>query len=132
MARHTTEQPTPAQRNAKRHVIGGVADFPAGGSKVVEIEGRSIGVFNVDGKLYALRNVCPHHGAPLCAGVVTGRMVPSAPHEYQYEDKSKVLRCPWHGYEFDLSDGRSLLRPDTMRVRAYRIEIEQEEVVLYT
>jgi nitrite reductase/ring-hydroxylating ferredoxin subunit len=58
-------------------------------------------------------------------------MLPSPPHTYQYGEEGKVLRCPWHGYEFRLTDGHAVLRPDTMRVRTYRVEVEDEEVVVY-
>jgi nitrite reductase (NADH) small subunit len=116
----------------QRHVVGDRADFPPGSSTLVDVNGRSVGVFNVDGALYALRNVCPHHGAPLCLGTVTGRMaLTTAPHRYEYQAEPKVLRCPWHGYEFDLRDGRSMLKPESLRVRSYRIEIERGEVVVY-
>jgi nitrite reductase (NADH) small subunit len=114
-----------------RHAVARVEELPPGSSTVVEIGGRSIGVFNSRGSLYAIRNVCPHHGAPLCAGAVVGRMLPSEPHTYDYGEEGRILRCPWHGYEFRLADGHAILRPDTMRVRTYRVEVEDDEVVLY-
>ena len=48
------------------HVVARVSELPPGARRIVEIGRRSIGVFNVNGKLYALRNACPHQGAPLC------------------------------------------------------------------
>ena len=57
------------------HVIGTVADFPVGSSTVVKIRNIEIGVFNVNGRLYALPNVCPHQFGPLCTGGVNGTMV---------------------------------------------------------
>lgn len=114
-----------------RHVVCPAGELPPGSTRIVELRGRSVGVYNVEGELYALRNVCPHHGAPLCLGEVTGRMLPSEPHVYDYGEENTVLRCPWHGYEFRLSDGRSILRPDKLRVRPYRIEVEDGDVVVY-
>lgn len=114
----------------QRYVVASAAELTPGKSVIVELGGRSIGVFNVDGRLHALRNSCPHHGAPLCRGAITGRMVPSSTHVYEYSSEP-ILRCPWHGYEFDLSDGRSKLRPDSLRVRVYRAELEGDEVVVY-
>jgi nitrite reductase (NADH) small subunit len=113
-----------------RHVVAPAAELPPGASIVVEVGGRSIGVFNLDGRLHALRNSCPHHGAPLCLGAITGRMAPSAAHVYEYSPEP-ILRCPWHGYEFDLETGRAKLRPDSLRVKVYRAELEDDEVVLY-
>ena len=121
-------------RSRTRHVVGAVDELPAGTTRLVEVGGRSIGVFNDQGCLHAVRNVCPHHGAPLCQGGVSGTMRPSAPHVYDWSGDSvdeRILRCPWHGYEFRLSDGRSLAAPDRMAVRTYRVEVEDDEVVLY-
>ena len=59
----------PAER---RRVACAVRDVPPGERRIVEIEGRSIGVFNVDGRFYALHNGCPHKGGPLCEGRVGG------------------------------------------------------------
>ncbi|HEX5712448.1 MAG TPA: Rieske (2Fe-2S) protein [Solirubrobacterales bacterium] len=115
----------------QRHVVARAADLPPGSSLIVELGGRSIGVFNHEGRLHALRNSCPHHGAPLCLGAVTGRMTPSPTHTYEYSHEP-VLRCPWHGYEFDLEDGRSKLHPDTLRVKTYRVEREADEIVVYS
>lgn len=115
-----------------RHIVGSVCDFAAGTAAIVELAGRSVGILNVGGTLYAVRNACPHHGAPLCEGTVSGRMVTSRPHEYVYDATRPVLRCPWHGYEFDLANGRSTACPDALRVRTYRVEIENNEVVVYT
>ena len=116
-----------------RHVVARAADLPPGARLITQVAGRSVGVFNVDGDLYALRNVCPHHGAPLCEGKVSGTMLPGAPKDYRYsaEVEHRIVRCPWHGYEFRLEDGRSLVAPDRMRVRAYRAAIEGDEVVVY-
>ena len=101
--------------------------------KLVSVKGRSVGVFNDGGRLRALRNVCPHHGAPLCRGKLSGRMLASEPHVYEYSaaDDERVIRCPWHGYEFRLDDGASITDPERMKVRTYRVEVEDDEVVLY-
>jgi nitrite reductase (NADH) small subunit len=118
----------------RRHAIGPTDAFPPGSSTVMEIGGRSIGIFNDGGRLHAIRNVCPHHGAPLCRGGVSGTMLPAGPHEYVYSGDAaehRVVRCPWHGYEFRIADGVSIADPARMRVRAYRVEIEAGEVVVY-
>lgn len=123
-----------ARRAAARVVVDRLEALPPGETRIVEVGGRSIGVINDGGRLHALRNVCPHHGAPLCDGRVQGFMRPSAPHVYEYtgdDAEDRVLLCPWHGYKFRLSDGRSLADPETSRVRTYRVEVEDGDVVLY-
>lgn len=117
-----------------RYVVDAVDALPPGTTRIVQVRGRSIGVFNDQGRFHAMRNVCPHHGAPLCVGEVSGTMLPSEPHSYEHsgdDPAERVVRCPWHGYEFRLSDGRSLTTPDRMAVRTYRVEVEDGEVVLY-
>lgn len=113
-----------------RHRICPAAELPPGTSRIVTLERRSIGVFNVDGHLYALRNVCPHQGGPLCRGSVGGTMVPSAPHTYEYGLEGRVIRCPWHGWEFDLATGRSPFGALEERVRTYDVTVEDGHVVV--
>ena len=110
-----------------RHVVARVSELPPGERKIVEIEGRSIGVFNVHGEYYALRNTCPHQGAPLCLGDVMGTAAPSRPGEYRWEREGEILRCPWHGWEFDLKTGRSIFNPHKMRVRSYEVSVDSEQ-----
>jgi 3-phenylpropionate/trans-cinnamate dioxygenase ferredoxin subunit len=105
------------------HVVARVADLPPGSRRIVEVAGRSIGVFNVDGTFHALRNACPHQGAPLCRGSVQGTAEPSRPGEYRWVREGEILRCPWHGWEFDLTTGRSVFNPHRTRVRRYDVSV---------
>ena len=110
-----------------RHIIGRVSELPPGERTIVEVEGRSIGVFNVHGQYYALRNRCPHQGAPLCLGAIKGMPLPSKPGEYVWGREGEILRCPWHGWEFDITSGRSIFNPHRMRVRTYEVTVEPDE-----
>ena len=105
------------------HVVGTTDEIGPGERKIVEIDGRSIGVFNVDGRYYALRNTCPHAGARLCEGTLSGLVTSSAPGEYRYAREGEILRCPWHGWEFDIATGRSWFDPARTRVRAYEATV---------
>ncbi|MFC4808201.1 Rieske (2Fe-2S) protein [Paenibacillus sp. GCM10023250] len=111
-----------------KHVVGAVAEFPAGTRRMMEVEGRAIGVFNVNGTYYALKNSCPHQGAPLCAGTVTGMTLPSAPGEYIYGRDGEIVRCPWHGWEFDITTGKSIFDPLKCLVKTYDVTVEAEAV----
>ena len=106
------------------YVVATVNEIAPGGRKIVEIAGRSIGVFNVGGQFYALRNRCPHQGGPLCEGRLTGFLVSSGPGEYRYSRPGEILRCPWHGWEFDLRTGQSWFDPVQVRVRRYDVTVE--------
>ncbi len=107
-----------------RHIVGTVSDLPPGERRIVEAEGRSIGVFNVHGAFFALRNSCPHQAAPLCLGSIKGMTMPSKPGEYIWARDGEILRCPWHGWEFDITTGRSIFNPHRTRVKAYDVTIE--------
>jgi len=109
-----------------RHVVGKVSEVNPGERRIVEADGRSIGVFNVDGAFFALRNSCPHQAAPLCLGAIKGMTMPSKPGEYIWARDGEILRCPWHGWEFDIKTGRSIFNPHRMRVKAYDVTVEQQ------
>ena len=108
-----------------RHVIGRTSELPPGARRIVEADGRSIGVFNVGGRFYALRNSCPHQAAPLCLGAIKGMTMPSKPGEYVWAREGEILRCPWHGWEFDITTGRSIFNPHKTRVKSYDVTIER-------
>ena len=107
-----------------RHIVGRVSDLPPGERMIVEAEGRSIGVFYVHGDYFALRNSCPHQAAPLCLGSIKGMTMPSKPGEYVWAREGEILRCPWHGWEFDIMTGRSIFNPHKTRVRSYEVTVE--------
>jgi nitrite reductase/ring-hydroxylating ferredoxin subunit len=109
---------------AQRHTVATVGDIPPGRRKIVQVAGRSIGVFNVDGRFYAVRNSCPHQGGPLCVGPTLGLVTADRPGEFNYEREGEILRCPWHGWEFDLATGRSVFDPSRTRVKSYQVEVE--------
>jgi 3-phenylpropionate/trans-cinnamate dioxygenase ferredoxin subunit len=113
----------------RRYVVGKVSELPPGERKIVEVQGRSIGVFNVHGTYYALRNSCPHQGAPLCLGAIKGMTMPGKPGEYVWAREGEILRCPWHGWEFDVTSGRSVCNPHRTRVKTYEVTVEEDESV---
>lgn len=110
-----------------RHFVGLVCDVKPGGNIVVTVKGRSLGVFNVKGSFYALLNRCPHQGAPLCMGRITGTTLPSKPGQLIWGRQGEIIRCPWHGWEFDITNGRSVFDPHRCRVRAYEVIVAEPE-----
>lgn len=107
-----------------KHIVGTVAEIPPGARKIVEIGGRTIGVFNVNGEFFAVRNTCPHQGGPLCSGAQTGLRQSDYPGEYTYTRQGEILKCPWHGWEFDIRTGQSWWNPQQVRTRAYKVSVE--------
>lgn len=107
-----------------KHIVATVDEIPVGQRKIIEINGRSIGLFNIDGEFYAIRNRCPHQGAALCTGYLTGFLQSDKPGEYNYAKQGEIVRCPWHGWEFDIKTGQSWFDPVKMRVRSYQVSVE--------
>jgi nitrite reductase/ring-hydroxylating ferredoxin subunit len=112
----------------KRHPVAKASDIPPGGRKLVRAGSAEVGLFNVGGELRAYRNVCPHAGAPVCTGRVSGTSMPSGVYEYIYGMEGCVLRCPWHGWEFDLRTGGHLVDPRN-RLKAVPVESEALEPI---
>ena len=110
-----------------KHTVALVGEIPPGERKIVDIEGRSIGVFNVSGEYFALRNSCPHQGAELCQGAVCGFVSSTSPGEYTIIRRGEFLRCPWHGWEFDIRTGQSWFDPRKVRVKSYQVSVEDIE-----
>jgi len=107
-----------------KHVVARLEDLPPGSRKIVDVAGVSIGIFNVRGELFALRNRCPHQGGPLCEGLQWGLLESSSPGEFSYSRQGEILTCGWHGWEFDLRTGQSWCEPGRLRVRAYDVRVE--------
>ena len=106
-----------------RVVVCAVEELPPGSRRIVDVAGRSIGVFNVAGEYLAVRNRCPHQGGPLCEGVQLGELTSSGPGDYRYSRPGGIIRCPWHAWEFDLRTGASWFDPQRKRVRSYDVEV---------
>lgn len=107
-----------------KYVVATVGEIPPGQRKIIEVAGRSIGLFNIKGSFYAIRNRCPHAGAPLCEGVLSGFVESKVPGEYTYTRKGEILRCPWHQWEFDVKTGQSYFDPVKTRVRSYEAKVQ--------
>lgn len=114
------------------YVVATVDEIPHGGRKIVQVGGRTIGVFNVNGEYFALLSRCPHQGGPLCEGRLSGFLESSGPGDYHYSRPGEILRCPWHGWEYDLRTGQSWFDPQQVRVRNYEASVQSGAVLTAT
>ena len=105
-----------------RHVVAPASNIQPGDRKLFTVKGRPIAIFNLGGDFFGLFNRCPHQGGSLCDGIVTGLVRSDSPGDYQFERKGEIVRCPWHGWEFDIRTGKSYCDPDRIRTRAYAVE----------
>jgi nitrite reductase/ring-hydroxylating ferredoxin subunit len=113
--------------------VGSVADFPVNSHRIVNLGKIAIGVFNVDGRLYALPNFCPHQQGPLCEGPTSGEWSCSLKTGWLHDfgRKGEVIVCPWHGIEFDITDGHCLSSPK-LKVRTYAVNVVDGTVTVST
>ena len=111
-----------------RIYVGEVNQADPGKPFITKVKGKEIGVFYEKGKWYAVKNSCPHKQAPLCKGTVDGTMLPSDVCEFEFGMEGTVLKCPWHGWEFDLNTGKALFGISELRVATYSVEIENGKV----
>lgn len=86
-------------------------ELEEGQGKRVIVDGTPIAVFLIDGSPYAISDTCPHRGGPLSRGDLEGSLV----------------RCPIHGWPFDLKTGESPVRPG-QKVQTYKAFVQGEEV----
>jgi nitrite reductase (NADH) small subunit len=95
--------------------IASTSDIGPGQSIVVEVEGRPIAVFNVNGEFVALDNVCVHRGGPLGEGFV--------------DAQNMAVQCPWHGWSYSLQDGKCQNNPGAA-VEKFEVKLEGTDVML--
>jgi nitrite reductase (NADH) small subunit len=117
------ERPAPARQS-----IGPLADFPKGECRILTVNGVEIGVFNLGDTLRAMRNYCPHQGAPVCKGLVKGTMLPSEPGVFDWGMEGELLFCPWHNWGFQIRTGRVAFGPEKKRLILYDVEVSDGQV----
>jgi nitrite reductase (NADH) small subunit len=108
--------------------VAALSEIPQDRFLIVDVEGLEVGLVRIGQTIYAVRNSCPHHGAPICKGHIAGTMLPSAPGEMSYGLERQVIVCPWHQYEFDMETGAPLFTNLRGRVRTYRVSVLGEDV----
>jgi nitrite reductase (NADH) small subunit len=89
-----------------------VGEIPAGQAKQVNVQGKTLALFNLNGTFYAIDNECPHRNGPLAEGFVEG---------------TEVV-CPWHGARFDICTGANLSPPASQGVKSYKVQVVGQDV----
>ncbi len=106
--------------------VSPLTDLPAGERIIITADGKSIGVFNTGSRIVAALNICPHALAPVCLGKLSGTTQPSKPGEFIWGRENEILRCPWHGWEFDLHSGQCLT--DRRRLKRFPVVIRDDKI----
>jgi 3-phenylpropionate/trans-cinnamate dioxygenase ferredoxin subunit len=107
-----------------KHVVAEAGEIPPGARKIVTVRGRQIGIFNHGGEYFALLNRCPHQGGELCKGRLIGLATSSGAGRFEWSRAGEMLKCPWHGWEYDIRTGQSWCDPNDTRVKAYEVSVE--------
>ena len=111
--------------------VGAADEFPVDSLRIVAAGGREIGVVRrTDGSVNAVRNWCPHKGAEICKTKLTGTMLPGPPGTLEWGHDGEIVRCPWHGFEFDIRTGTRPYSDSRMRLRVYPARIEKGQVLI--
>ena len=105
------------------YVVATIDEIPPGQRKLVEAGGRTVVIYNLAGELFALNNRCPHRGGSLFHGVQTGLVESGEPGQYRVSRRGEMVKCPWHGWEFDIRTGKSWCDPTRLRVRQYPVAV---------
>jgi nitrite reductase (NADH) small subunit len=90
-----------------------VGDVPEGEGRVVEVNGRALALFNLDGRFYAVDNDCPHRGGPLGEGELDG----------------PIVRCPWHAWRWDVRTGANVNNP-AVKIACFPVTIEGDAILV--
>ena len=109
----------------QEYVVATVDELPEGQHIVVEVRGREIGLFNVQGQYYALPNVCIHQNGPLCRGATSGTVIADATTNWKrtWARDGEVIVCPWHSLEFDIKTGQCLAYP-RRKLPTWQVKVE--------
>jgi nitrite reductase (NADH) small subunit len=86
-------------------------EVPPGAIREFQLDGKTIALANVEGKLYAINNTCLHRGGPLGQGELQGN----------------VVTCPWHGWQYDVTSGKAALNP-AVAVACFPVEVRGDDI----
>ena len=92
--------------------IAETKDVSPGTAKVVQVEERSVALFNVAGTFHAIDNTCSHEGGPLGEGELAG----------------EVVTCPWHNTEFNVTTGKALGPLTDEDVQRFPVKVQGNDV----
>ncbi|MCY4073015.1 MAG: Rieske (2Fe-2S) protein [Chloroflexi bacterium] len=106
--------------------VASLSELAVGERRLVQAHGKSIGLFNTGRQIVAVLNICPHAFAPVCRGKLGGTTLPSKAGEFVWGRENEILRCPWHGWEFDLHSGQCLT--DRRRLKRFPVQIRDDEI----
>jgi nitrite reductase (NADH) small subunit len=91
--------------------VADLKDIPPGTAKVVSVRNVEVALFNLEGSIFAIDNMCQHAGGPLGEGTIKG----------------DIVICPWHGYRYYIKTGQYVKNPE-MSVACYPVKVEDGKI----
>ena len=91
--------------------VASLSELAPGSAKTIEVMGKTIALFNVEGTIYATDNTCLHQGGPLGEGELVG----------------EVVICPWHQWEYNVRTGE-LVGDSSVKVTIYPVQVEGSDI----
>ena len=120
----------------KKILVGAASEFGDGDKKIIANGKGEIGVYYVKGDWYAYQNYCPHQGGPACEGLMMAKVEAIIADDktcqgMRFNHDQQHIVCPWHGWEFRLSDGVSSA-DKKFSLKRYDVEVSGDEVYVLT
>ena len=113
-----------------KHLVCKTNEVSPGNQKIVQVGRMSIGIFNIDDGYHAMLNVCPHQGAALCEGPVCGTSAQTDKAEFIYCKDAALVRCAWHGWEFDIKSGEFLVDPN-IKAKTFPVSVDGDDIYVH-
>jgi nitrite reductase/ring-hydroxylating ferredoxin subunit len=113
--------------------VGAREQVPEGGRLVVDVAEKTVGIFRVEGRLYAWENTCAHQGGPVCQGKIIPRVTEviddgGESRGFAFDESSLHIVCPWHGFEFNIKTG---VHPGRHAAQLIRVAVEETADGIY-
>ena len=93
--------------------VAKTSEIAPGTSKVVEVSGKTVAIFNCEGAFYAIDNTCKHRGGPLGEGSLS----------------NTTVTCPWHGWEYDVTTGECAME-SSIKVQKFDVKVEGDDILI--
>ena len=111
--------------------VGEADEVPEGGMTRFEAGDRAVVVFRIDGALHAYRDECPHQGASMSCGIISGAMLPTEPGGApEFGLEGRVVVCPRHRWKFSIETGESLYAVDRRRLVPFPVRVEGDRLLI--
>jgi nitrite reductase (NADH) small subunit len=115
-----------------KHIVCNQEEIVSGEMRAYLINNKTSIVVgcNKNNEYFAVRDVCPHQGARLSQGELTWNTISNEPSTYEITREGEIIRCPWHSFDFDTKSGQCMAAPQRMKVKTYKVIVEDGRVVV--